>query len=65
MAQDKYNKIKITQVRSLIHRPTNQKRTIEALGIRRINHSVVHDATHQILGMAHTVRHLVRVEEVK
>ena len=65
MAQDKYKKIKITQIRSLIHRPTNQKRTIEALGIRRINHSVIHDATPQILGMAHTVRHLVRVEEVK
>ena len=65
MAQKKYNQIKITQIRSTIHRPTNQKRTIEALGIRRMNHSVVHEATPQILGMAHTVRHLVRVEEVK
>jgi large subunit ribosomal protein L30 len=65
MAQKKFDKIKITQVRSTIHRPTTQKRTIEALGIRRINHSVVHEATPQILGMAHAVRHLVRVEEVK
>jgi len=65
MAQAKFNKIKITQVRSTIHRPKNQKRTLQALGIRRINHSVVHEATPQILGMADTVKHLVRIEEVK
>jgi large subunit ribosomal protein L30 len=65
MAQTNYSKIKITQVRSKIHRPKNQKRTLDALGIRRINHSVVHDATPQILGMADTVKHLVKIEEVK
>jgi large subunit ribosomal protein L30 len=65
MAQAKFNKIKITQVRSTIHRPKNQKRTLQALGIRRMNHSVVHEATPQILGMADTVKHLVRIEEVK
>jgi len=65
MAQAKFNKIKITQVRSTIHRPKNQKRTLQALGIRRINHSVVHEATPQILGMADTVKHLVQIEEVK
>jgi large subunit ribosomal protein L30 len=65
MTQKKYLKIKITQVRSTIQRPENQKRTIKALGIHRMNHSVVQDATPQILGMTNTVRHLVRVEEVK
>ncbi len=65
MTQKKYPKIKITQIRSTIHRPENQKRTIEALGIRRMHYSVVHNATPQILGMANTVKHLVRVEEVK
>ena len=65
MAQAKYNKIIITQVRSTIHRPKNQKRTLKALGIRRMNHSTVHEATPQILGMAETVKHLVRIEEVK
>jgi large subunit ribosomal protein L30 len=65
MAQTKYSKIKITQVRSTIHRPRNQKRTLEALGIRRMNHSVVHEATPQILGMADTIKHLVRIEEAK
>ena len=65
MAQKKYSKIKITQVRSLIHRPEGQKRTINALGLRRMHHSVTHEATPQILGMTHKVKHLVHVEEVK
>ncbi len=65
MAQKKYSKIKITQVRSTIHRPEGQKRTIRALGLRRMNHSVTHDATPQILGMTNKVKHLVQVEEVK
>ncbi len=65
MTQKKYPKIIITQVRSTIHRPENQKRTIEALGLQRMNHSVVQNATPQILGMTNTVRHLVSVEEVK
>ena len=65
MTQKKYPKIIITQVRSTIHRPENQKRTIRALGLQRMNHSVVQNATPQILGMTSTVRHLVSVEEVK
>ena len=65
MAEKKYPKIKITQVRSLIHRHISQKRTIEALGLRRMSHSVVHEATPQILGMTNKVKHLVRVEEAK
>jgi large subunit ribosomal protein L30 len=65
MTQKKHSKIKVTQVRSIIHRPQDQKRTIEALGLHRMNHSVVHNATPQILGMTRKVKHLVRIEEVK
>lgn len=57
-------KVKITQVRSGIGRPERQKRTLQALGLRRIRHSVEHDATPQILGMVEKVRHLVTFEEV-
>ena len=65
MTKSKAGKIRITQVRSIINRPEPQKRTIKALGLRRMNHSVVHTATPQILGMADKVKHLVEVEEVK
>ena len=58
-------KIKITQTRSIINRPKNQKRTIKALGIHRMHHSVVHEITPQILGMVNKVRHLVETEEIK
>jgi len=57
-------KIKITQVRSGIGRPMRQKRTLEALGLKRIRHTVEHNATPQILGMVDKVKHLVSVEEV-
>ena len=57
-------KIKITQVRSGIGHPERQKRTLQALGLRRIRHSVEHEATPQILGMLEKVRHLVIFEEV-
>ena len=65
MAEKKYPKIKITQIRSIIHQIGRQKRTIEALGLKRMHHSVIHDATPQILGMAEKVKHLVKVEDVK
>lgn len=57
------NKIKITQVRSIIDRPKRQKDTMKALGLRKMNQSVVHEATPQILGMVRKVSHLVSVEE--
>lgn len=65
MSKKETANVKITQVRSIINRPANQKRTMKALGLRRIRHSVVHNATPQILGMVQKVRHLVSVEEVK
>ena len=64
MTKVKNEKIKITQVRSIINREISQKRTIEALGLHRMHHTVVHNATPQILGMIRKVKHLVKVEKV-
>ena len=57
------SKLKITQVRSTIDRPIGQKRTIKALGLKRLHHTVEHDDTPQIRGMIAKVRHLVVVDE--
>jgi large subunit ribosomal protein L30 len=56
--------IRITQIKSGIGRPLRQKRTLQALGIRKMHHSVEKDATPQILGMVAKVNHLVTVEEL-
>ncbi len=58
-------KIKVTQTRSAIDRHANQKRTVIALGLGKINRSVIHNDTPQIRGMIKTVEHLVRWEEVE
>lgn len=55
--------IKITQVRSILKRPKNQKLTIKALGLGKINRTVEKEATPQILGMVNTVSHLVSVRD--
>ena len=57
-------KIKITQVKSVIDRQERQKRTMAALGLKKLNASVELEATPQILGMVEKVHHLVKVEEV-
>jgi large subunit ribosomal protein L30 len=57
-------KVRITQVKSKNGRPERQKRTLLALGIRKLNHSVEHEATPQILGMVEKVRHLIKVENI-
>ncbi len=57
-------KIRITQIRSGIGKTERQKRTLEALGLKRIRHTVEMDATPQILGMCKKVEHLVKVEEI-
>ncbi|MCA1756842.1 MAG: 50S ribosomal protein L30 [Bacteroidales bacterium] len=57
-------KIRVTQVRSRIGRPERQKRTLAALGLKKMNQTVEHEATPQILGMVDAVSHLVRVEEI-
>lgn len=56
-------KLKITQVRSVIRKPERQKRTMRALGLRRMHQSVVHTDTPQLRGMLARVHHLVTVEE--
>ena len=58
-------KIKVTQVRSAIKRTQNQKRTLEALGLKKIGQTVEHEDTKNILGMINKVQHLVSAEEVK
>lgn len=58
-------KIKVTQIKSGIDRPEYQKRTLVALGLRKMNATVEVEATPQIQGMVRTVSHLVKVEEVK
>ncbi|MCD8287766.1 MAG: 50S ribosomal protein L30 [Porphyromonadaceae bacterium] len=55
--------IKIKQVRSRIRRPAVQKRTLDALGLKKMGQVVEHQATPQILGMISKVRHLVQVVE--
>ncbi len=55
-------KIKITWVKSTIGRPQNQRRIIESLGLRRLNHTVVHQDSATIRGMVNKVSHLVKVE---
>ena len=56
-------KISITWKTSAIGYKYDQRRTIEALGLRKLNQTVVHDDTPSILGMVHKVRHLVVVSE--
>jgi large subunit ribosomal protein L30 len=58
-------KIKVTQVKSAIKKPVRQKRTLEALGLRKLHQTIEVEATPQILGMVQKVLHLVVVEEVK
>ena len=58
-------KIGITKVRSSIGASENQKKNLLALGLRKINQTVEHEASPIIMGMVTKVNHLVKVEEVK
>ena len=55
--------IKIKQVRSRIRRPKNEKLTLDALGLKKLNQVVEHEDTPQIRGMVAKVSHLVEVVE--
>ena len=55
-------KVKVTQIKSIIDRPKRQKDTMVALGLRRINHSVIKEVTPKIMGMIAKVAHLVVTE---
>jgi len=57
-------KLRIRQTGSTIGRNVVQKKTVWALGLRRMNQVVVHDDTPQVRGMIAQVRHLLEVEEV-
>lgn len=59
------SKLKVTQIKSVIGSLGNHKKTVRALGLKRIRDSRVHEDTPQIRGMVRNVRHLVRVEEVE
>ncbi len=56
-------KIKVTKIRSAINRPIGQKRTLEALGLKKMGQVKEHENTPNILGMINKVSHLVSVEE--
>ena len=56
-------KIKITQIKSVIDRSEKQKRTMQALGLKKMNQTVEVEATPAIIGIVRKVNHLVRVEE--
>ena len=55
--------IKVKHVKSRIGAPIDQKRTLDALGLRKMNKVVEHEATPSILGMINKVKHLVAVVE--
>ena len=57
-------RIKITLIKSVIDRNETAKRTVIALGIKKLNGSVEVEATPQILGMVRRVNHLIKVEDV-
>ncbi|WP_163708368.1 50S ribosomal protein L30 [Mangrovibacterium lignilyticum] len=57
-------KIKVTLVKSIIGSEKSQKATVEALGIKKMNHSVEHEASPAIMGMVNKVKHLLKVEEI-
>ena len=56
-------KVKIKQIRSKINRPVDQKRTLEALGLKKIGQVVEHEMTPSIEGMINKVKHLITIVE--
>ena len=58
-------RLRVTQVRSVIDRPKDQKDTVRRLGLRRVRHTVIKEDRPDIRGMVAKVRHLVQVEEVE
>ncbi len=57
------SKVKIKQIRSKINRPVDQKRTLEALGLKKIGQVVEHEMTPSIEGMINKVKHLITIVE--
>jgi large subunit ribosomal protein L30 len=57
-------KVKITQIKSIIDRPEDQKRTVRALGFTKMHQTIEKEGTPQVLGMIRKVQHLLKVENV-
>lgn len=57
-------RLKVTQVKSVVGRPADQRATVRALGLKRINDTIEHTDTPAIRGMIFKVRHLVEVEQL-
>ncbi|HLQ99059.1 MAG TPA: 50S ribosomal protein L30 [Sphingobacterium sp.] len=57
-------KVKITQIKSVIGRSERQKRTMKALGLKKIRQSIEVEVTPSILGMLKVVTHLIAIEKV-
>jgi len=57
-------KIRITQIKSKIGQPETQKKTLAALGLRKMHQTVEHEDTPQIMGMVNKLKHLVKVEKL-
>ena len=60
----KNSKIRVTLVRSPIGRKPEQRATVKALGLKKVNSSVEKEANPAILGMVNSISHLVAVEEL-
>ncbi len=60
---NKMSKVKIKQIRSKINRPVDQKRTLEALGLKKIGQVVEHEITPSVEGMINKVKHLITIVE--
>ena len=58
-------KIKITQIKSFIKIPKNQKLTLKALGLKKIGQSIIHEKSNVIDGMIEKVKHLIKVEKIQ
>ena len=57
-------RIRIEQIKSAIDRPERQKRTLRALGIKKMHQVIEVDATPQIEGMVNKIKHLLSIEEI-
>jgi large subunit ribosomal protein L30 len=57
-------KVRITKIKSGIKAPQRQKDTLTALGFKKMNQTIEHEATPQILGMLHKIKHLIVVENI-
>ena len=57
-------RVRVTQIKSKIGQPENQKRMLAALGIKKMHQTVEHDDTPQIMGMINKLKHLVKVEKL-